>query len=120
MFVIDTASREPIYTQIEKNIVRYINLGIYEPGEMLPSVRALACRLGINPNTVAKAYKNLEQLGVLYTVPGKGIYVSSRKKDETLAVIRENIISTLADAKNAGVSKEILLEIINELWGDEK
>jgi GntR family transcriptional regulator len=58
MFVIDTAGREPIYTQIEKNIIKYINLGIFDAGEMLPSVRALATQLGINPNTVAKAYKN--------------------------------------------------------------
>ena len=50
MFSLDVKSKDPIYTQLEKNIVRYINLGIYEKNSMLPSVRALACELGINPN----------------------------------------------------------------------
>ena len=120
MFVIDTTSREPIYTQIEKNIVKYVNLGIYEAGEMLPSVRALATQLGINPNTVAKAYKNLEQMGVLYTLPGKGIYVSSKQLDEVMLLAREHLRGALSDAKNAGVSKETLLEMIDELWRDGK
>ena len=59
MFSVSVSNREPIYTQLEKNIIRYINLGVYEKNSMLPSVRALACELGINPNTVSKAYKNL-------------------------------------------------------------
>ena len=76
MFSIDMRSREPIHTQLEKSIVKYINLGAYEKDSALPSVRALACELGINPNTVSKAYKNLEHQGVIYTVAGKGVFVS--------------------------------------------
>ena len=74
MFSIDIKSRDPIYTQLEKNIVRFINLGVYEKDSMLPSVRALATELGINPNTVSKAYKKLEADGVIYTVAGKGVF----------------------------------------------
>ena len=80
MFSIDMRSREPIHTQLEKSIVKYINLGVYEKDSALPSVRALACELGINPNTVSKAYKNLEQQGVIYTVAGKGVFVASAQR----------------------------------------
>lgn len=117
MFSIDIKSREPIYTQLEKNIVRYINLGVYEKDSMLPSVRALATELGINPNTVSKTYKNLEAHGVIYTVAGKGVFV---KGDSSLANVQkqiaDNLKSTLTDAKNAGVEKESVLKIINEVW----
>ena len=117
MFSIDIKSREPIYTQLEKNIVRYINLGVYEKDSMLPSVRALATELGINPNTVSKTYKKLEADGVIYTVAGKGVFV----KGEASLVnvhkqIADSIKSTLTDAKNAGVEKESVLKIVNEVW----
>ena len=117
MFSIDIKSRDPIYTQLEKNIVRFINLGVYEKDSMLPSVRALATELGINPNTVSKTYKKLEADGVIYTVAGKGVFV----KGEASLVnvhkqIADSIKSTLTDAKNAGVEKESMLKIVNEVW----
>ena len=117
MFSIDIKSREPIYTQLEKNIVRYINLGVYEKDSILPSVRALATELGINPNTVSKTYKKLEADGVIYTVAGKGVFV----KGEASLVnvhkqIADSIKSTLTDAKNAGLEKESVLKIVNEVW----
>ncbi|MDE6124238.1 MAG: GntR family transcriptional regulator, partial [Eubacterium sp.] len=115
MFSINVSSREPIYTQLEKNIIRYINLGVYEKNSMLPSVRALACELGINPNTVSKAYKNLEANGVIYTVAGKGVFV---KGDSTLANIHkmaaDEIKSVLKDARNSGFDKAEVISIINE------
>lgn len=117
LFSIDIKSREPIYTQLEKNIVRYINLGVYEKDSMLPSVRALATELGINPNTVSKAYKKMEADGVIYTIAGKGVFV---KGDSSLVNVQkqiaENIKTTLTDAKNAGLEKESVLKIVNEVW----
>ena len=117
MFSIDIKSREPIYTQLEKNIVRYINLGVYEKDSMLPSVRALATELGINPNTVSKAYKKMEADGIIYTIAGKGVFV---KGNSSLAKVQkqigEKIRATLTDAKNAGIEKESVLKIVNEVW----
>lgn len=117
MFSLDTKSKDPIYTQLEKNIVKYINLGIYEKNSALPSVRSLACELGINPNTVSKAYKNLEANGVIYTVAGKGVFV---KGEATLKNIHkmaaDEIKTVLRDAKNSGVEKEEVIGIVNEVW----
>ena len=117
MFSIDVKSRDPIYTQLEKNIVRYINLGVYEKGSMLPSVRSLACELGINPNTVSKAYKNLEAGGVIYTVAGKGVFVKGETGLEQVHKLAlDSVEAVLTDAKNSGVRKEDIINIINEVW----
>lgn len=117
MFSLDVKSKDPIYTQLEKNIVRYINLGIYEKNSMLPSVRALACELGINPNTVSKAYKNLEAKNVIYTVAGKGFFVKGTESLTTFNKIATDEIKTaLRDAKNSGVEKTEVIEIVNEIW----
>lgn len=121
MFSLDPRSREPIYTQLEKNIIKYINLGVYEKDSMLPSVRTLACELGINPNTVSKAYKSLEQAGVVYTVAGKGVFVNSKKDlDNIQKMATDELKTVLKDAKNIGVDKSSVIDLINELWGDEQ
>lgn len=121
MFSLDSRSREPIYTQLEKNIIKYINLGIYEKDSMLPSVRNLALELGINPNTVSKAYKSLEQRGVVYTVAGKGVFVNGKKDlDNIQKVATDELKTVLKDAKNIGVDKASVINLVNELWGDEE
>ena len=120
MFSIDMRSREPIHIQLEKSIVKYINLGVYEKDSALPSVRALACELGINPNTVSKAYKNLEHNGVIYTVAGKGVFVRGSDLTNIQKRAEEEISAALTDAKNAGVEKERALEIVYRIWEEKK
>lgn len=120
MFSLDVKSKDPIYTQLEKNIVRYINLGIYEKNSMLPSVRALACELGINPNTVSKAYKNLEAKSVIYTVAGKGVFVKGTESLTTFnKIATDEIKKVLRDAKNSGVEKAEVIGIVNEIWEEK-
>ena len=116
MISIDTRSRVPIYTQLEKQIIKLINLGVYETDSPLPSVRSMACELGINPNTVAKAYKELEQQGVIYTVTGKGLFVSSSDLSSVHKLIIKAVKSALIDAKNSGIDKTTIDKIINEIW----
>lgn len=119
MFSLDTRSREPIYTQLEKKIIKYINLGIYEKDTMLPSIRSLACELGINPNTVSKAYKNLEQAGVVYTVVGRGVFVSGKSElDNVHKIVADELKTSLKDAKNTGLKKSDVIDFVNEIWGD--
>lgn len=75
MIKLDYRSGTPIYRQLEENIMELIVLGIYEKDAQLPSVRSLAVELGINPNTIQKAYQELETMGVTYSVTGKGSFV---------------------------------------------
>ena len=116
MITIDTRSRVPIYTQLEKQIVKLINLGIYEIDSPLPSVRSMACELEINPNTVAKAYKGLEQQGVIYTVTGKGIFVNSTDMTKIHKLAIKTVKNALIDARNSGIEKSTISEIVNKVW----
>ena len=76
MVVIDYQNRKPIYEQIVERFQMLIVKGILEPDSQMPSVRALATELSINPNTIQKAYAVLEQEGYIYPVKGMGNFVS--------------------------------------------
>lgn len=92
---LDLQSRTPIYMQIEEEIERYIVLGILNPKDQLPSVRELASSLGINPNTVKKAYDDLEAKGTLSTISTKGTFVA----DDINKVVEEKIDSKIKEIK---------------------
>lgn len=119
MFSLDVRSREPIYLQLEKEIVKYINLGIFEADSPLPSVRALATELSINPNTVSKAYKNLELRGVIYTVAGKGVFINKTDLSDIHKEAKKFLSAALSDARNAGLKKADVIEIVNTVWEAE-
>jgi GntR family transcriptional regulator len=73
---VNTSSGVPVYLQIEGQVKQALAAGALRQGDALPSVRKLAAQLRVNPNTVAKAYQNLEREGVICTVPGGGTYVA--------------------------------------------
>ena len=79
MYQLDLQSRTPIYQQLKEKILRLIMAGAIGPGDPLPSVRVMARELGINPNTVAKAYQDLEKSGLIYSVAGKGSFISGEE-----------------------------------------
>ena len=106
---LDYTSRTPIYEQIVNEIERYIALGILKPNEKLLPIRELATELGINPNTVKKAYEELENKGAIVSVSTKGTFVASntnmvltRKIKDKINIIKEQI----KELENMGVSKE--------------
>jgi len=99
---IETGSFVPIYEQIKKEIKIKISLGISKPNEPLPSIRDLASELIINPNTVARAYRELEMEGFIYTIKGKGCYVSGSSssliKKERIKILNQIIDKAIIDA----------------------
>jgi len=95
MFSIDVQSRVPIYEQIVNQVERFIVTGILKPSEQLPSVRQIAFDLGINPNTIQRAYTELERMGVIVSVVGKGSFVT----DNTHSIIDKKINEVLGRAK---------------------
>ncbi len=117
-FNINYRSGEPIYRQIYDEVVKEISLGLLTPHEKLATVRELATTLGINPNTVSKAYQMLEQSGYIYSAVGKGSFVS----DSTgkLAGLKESTMKDLKkDLKNAanlGVTYEEVEALVNETY----
>lgn len=119
MFSLDFTSRQPIYEQIYQSVIRYVSLGILNPDEKLPPVRSLAAELGINPNTVAKAYQMLERDGYIYSSTGRGSFISNRlsaqEAEKLLAV--EKFTEAVKSAAMLGVSRERLNGIIEIAYG---
>lgn len=98
MINLDYQSRTPIYEQIVNQFERLISLGILKPKEQIYSIRELATSLGINPNTVKKAYEELESRGAIITISTKGTFVA----DDT-----SNILKNTIDEKIETIKKEI-------------
>lgn len=80
MIQLNYREAKPIYEQIKDGLRRLVISNSFLPNEKLPSVRGLASRLAINPNTIQKAYRELETEGYIYTVSGKGTYVAAREE----------------------------------------
>lgn len=78
MIQLNYRDTKPIYEQIKDGLRRLVTTNAIAPGEKLPSVRELASHLAINPNAIARAYRELENDGFLYTIPGKGTFVSTQ------------------------------------------
>lgn len=113
MIVIDYQSRTPIYEQIILEIERYVVLGVYKPKQQIESIRELATTLGINPNTVKKAYDELERRGTITTISTKGTFISENIKNLIKNKIEEKfkiIIDEIKELEKLGVTKEEILE----------
>ena len=118
VFFLDQKSRYPIYEQLYQSVTRMAALGVLEPEEQLPSVRALAQELGVNPNTVQKAYQMLEHDGVIVSVPGKGSFLA--KEGTALSLHRKQILRLLQDsveeAADCGVEKAEISNIVDSCY----
>ena len=119
MITIDYKSNMPINDQIVNGIVRLCALGVLKPDDKLPSVRTFAMSLGVNPNTVMRAYGILEQKGIIYSVAGKGSFISDGDKvtDSLRNEAKEDFKKALKEALGIGLSKEELITMINEITG---
>ena len=111
---IDFRDKRPIYEQIVSGMEGEILHGIMAPDEPLPSVRSLAMELSINPNTIQKAYRQLESDGYTYSVPGRGSFVSNvegvrnMKKKEMI----ERITALIQEARKLGITEKEITEAI--------
>lgn len=85
MFELDFRSRAPIYEQLVEKIIDLIVNDVFKADEQLPAVRVLAGQLTVNPNTVQKAYRELEYRGYIYSLPGKGSFVKAAKPGNNTA-----------------------------------
>ena len=115
MFVVDVMSRVPVYEQIIKQVEEQVLTGILKEGDKLPSVRSLSVKLSINPNTIQKAYTELDRRQLIITVPGKGSFISEKAIEVVGANSREKMTELnkiIRELALAGVTKE---EIINNI-----
>lgn len=116
MFSIDLTSRIPIYEQIYQKIVMLILNGTLAVNDQLPSVRILAKSTGVNPNTVSKAYQELERSGMIYSVPGRGSFVSAQNFDEFRKKVMADFDLAVNEAFERGMSPDDLKARIDTLY----
>lgn len=119
MFNIDISSSTPIYEQLIDSVKEGILKGLMEPGEKLPSVRDLAKMLTLNPNTVQKAYQELERQKVTTTLRGKGTYISSdykpRKDEDKIMEVKDLFKKGIVEARYMGFKEEDILKMIENI-----
>ena len=110
--------RRPIYEQVIDRIKELVLLGVLEPDSQLPSVRALAVELSINPNTIQRAYTELERQGVIYCVKGRGNFVAATKslKEQYRDEVWKKLEQLISEAKKAEISKEELITQVEKLY----
>ena len=120
MISLNYRDASPIYEQIKNGLKRLIVTGAMKEGDKLPSVRALATELAINPNTIQKAYNELEHEGYIYSVPGKGSFASGEiKADEhRKEELKQRIRELIAELRFLGAGQGELLALVQE--GEEE
>jgi GntR family transcriptional regulator len=107
-----------VYVQIENLVLFGITAGHLKPGDSLPSIMDLAERFEVNPNTIAKAYRDLEVMGILYSRRGMGVYITKNAQRICSEKCRELIIGRLYEVAQeslaAGISKAYMQEIVSQ------
>lgn len=117
MIILDYRDTRPIYEQIAEKFKLLILKGILQKDEQMPSVRSLAVELSINPNTIQKAYAELERKGYIYAVKGRGNFVSDSaallhdRKEE----LRDRLILLYREGEEIGMTKEDFIRCLDEL-----
>ena len=117
-FQINTSDGVPVYEQVSRRITFAVASGGLVVGEMVPSVRVMARQLAINPNTVARAYRQLQDQGVIETVRGSGLAVSKGAKSKCITarnrLLRQRIEQVVMEARQSQMSDKEIKKIVNE------
>ncbi|MBE6570842.1 MAG: GntR family transcriptional regulator [Ruminococcaceae bacterium] len=118
MFQLDFKDRRPIYEQIKEKMKFLIIGGAMKEGEKIPSVRELAVSMAINPNTIQKAYKELESEGYIYSMAAKGYFVTPRESTDIgkNAELLAKFSDTVRELMYLGKTKSELSDIINSIY----
>lgn len=112
-------ARKPLGDQLTDNIKELILTEELKPDDKLPSVRSLARELGINPNTIQKAYSELERCGIIMTLPGRGSIVLADKsslRGEKTEQLAKSLLALAKEAKAAGISEDEFVSSARKVW----
>lgn len=122
MIILDYRDKRPIYEQVKEKLQNLIVRGALEKDCRLPSVRSLAMELAVNPNTVQRAYAELEEAGYIYTVKGRGNFVAGKVEwqEDREHLIDEEARNLAKHAREAGISMERLLARVTAYYEEAK
>ena len=118
MILLDYRDKRPIYEQVVDKLERLIIGGGLEANYKMPSVRSLALELSVNPNTIQRAYAQLEQDGYIYTVTGRGSFVAHECewRSGKLAEVTKSLEEVLQRAKEAGMDRETAVQVFDRIF----
>lgn len=122
MYQIDNQSRIPVYEQITEQTERYILTGIFRSSDQLQSVRSLSLELRLNPNTVQRAYTELDHKGLIYTITGVGSYISEDALDILKGEMRGKLLKLFPQLKElalSGIQKSEMIELIDSVYKEK-
>lgn len=124
MLLIDYKDRRPIYEQIVEKFQQMILCGVLEPDAAMPSVRSLAMELSLNPNTIQRAYQELEKSGYIYSIKGKGSFVNNvsiiqKAADSKKAAIQNEMLQLVKGALSVGITRQDLTEMLENILRQE-
>lgn len=117
MLTVNFSSRTPVYQQLYDDVIRLVSLGVLKSDTKLPPVRISATELGINPNTVQKAYKMLEKDGYIYSTVGRGSFVSNKLDQNQAEKIqaKNDLKESIDKAYKKGITKDEMIELVDEI-----
>ncbi len=121
MFVIDPRNKAPLYEQLAQQLRWQIAMGFLSPDEPLPSVRQLSAELGVNPNTIQKAYRQMEQEGLIYSCPGRGSFVTPEvveQRTKQWETQLEKLKKEIQKAKEMGIPFNKLTDTVQQIYGE--
>jgi GntR family transcriptional regulator len=113
---IDPSSHVPIYLQIANGVRAAVAAGVYRPGEILPSLRAMAIQVHVNPNTVQRAYDELEREGLVYSQRGRGLFVAERGTASAQSRAGDGVRRAFDDAIRAGQIAGMSVEEVQTIF----
>ena len=121
MIHLDYKDSRPIYEQVADRLKELMILGVLEEDSQMPSVRSLATELSINPNTIQRAYAELERNGFLYSVKGRGSFVGNigRLREAKQRELKEKVAVLAEEAKSLGMDEEAFVRMAKEQFGGE-
>lgn len=121
MFILNYRDKRPIYEQIIEKLTELMMYGVLKTDDKLPSVRTLAMDLSINPNTIQRAYVELERLGYIYSIKGKGSFVSdaSTLRDEQKRLMFEELTNLIKKARWMDIRLETIIQFVQDVYEKE-
>ncbi|ANZ95413.1 MULTISPECIES: GntR family transcriptional regulator [Brochothrix] len=120
MYQLDYKNNAPLFEQIIKKIKEYVVRGLLVPGDKIPSIREYAGLVGINPNTVSKAYQELERQQVIVTMKGKGAFIAEHSLNTVITIDevaeKKRLENTLIDFIYSGIQVETMHQWIDDIY----
>lgn len=122
MFILDKLSRQPIYEQMIDQVEKMILQGVLKPGDPLPSVRQLSMEISVNPNTLQKAYAELDRRGICFSSPGNGRFVSEDAETAIQNSRRQGLNQLevlVGELAMAGIDKGTVMDVVVRAYNNQ-